>query len=103
MRESLPYLLGSGGTLLFDVVIVTQGIIYGRRERLAAEEEEEEEEEEGEGEEEDGGGGGEDGNDVNGEGSNENYVVIKRTKAPGGSVSIGAMDALKSDSDDIKT
>lgn len=58
LRESLPYLLGSGGTLCFDVVIVTQGIIYGRREQLEDEEddddddeEDEDEGDEGEGEE----------------------------------------------------
>ena len=45
IRESLPYLLGSGGTLCFDVIIVTQGIIYGRRERLEEEEDEVSEEE----------------------------------------------------------
>lgn len=45
IRESLPYLLGSGGTLCFDVIIVTQGIIYGRREQLEDEEDEEDEEE----------------------------------------------------------
>ncbi|KAI0831310.1 PQ loop repeat-domain-containing protein [Trametes gibbosa] len=28
MRESIPYLLGSGGTLMFDVTIVTQSLIY---------------------------------------------------------------------------
>ncbi|KAJ7097850.1 PQ loop repeat-domain-containing protein [Mycena belliarum] len=28
LRESLPYLLGSGGTLLFDVTIVSQSLIY---------------------------------------------------------------------------
>lgn len=33
MRESLPYLLGSGGTLTFDIIIVTQGMYYRRRER----------------------------------------------------------------------
>lgn len=45
LRESLPYLLGSAGTLCFDVVIVTQGIIYGRRELLEDEEDSEDEEE----------------------------------------------------------
>ncbi|KAH9854234.1 PQ loop repeat-domain-containing protein [Lenzites betulinus] len=28
MRESIPYLLGSGGTLMFDVTIVTQSLLY---------------------------------------------------------------------------
>ncbi|TCD63614.1 hypothetical protein EIP91_005165 [Steccherinum ochraceum] len=28
LRESIPYLLGSGGTLMFDVTIVTQSFIY---------------------------------------------------------------------------
>ncbi|KAF8343879.1 PQ loop repeat-domain-containing protein, partial [Cantharellus anzutake] len=28
LRESVPYLLGSGGTLLFDVIIVAQSFIY---------------------------------------------------------------------------
>ncbi|KAL4247291.1 Lysosomal/Vacuolar Amino Acid Transporter 1 [Abortiporus biennis] len=28
IRESIPYLLGSGGTLMFDVTIVTQSFIY---------------------------------------------------------------------------
>ncbi|KAI9064438.1 hypothetical protein FKP32DRAFT_1650007 [Trametes sanguinea] len=28
MRESIPYLLGSGGTLMFDVTIVAQSLIY---------------------------------------------------------------------------
>lgn len=46
LRESLPYLLGSGGTLCFDVVIVTQGIIYGRQEELKEEDMESDEEEE---------------------------------------------------------
>ncbi len=48
MRESLPYLLGSGGTLTFDIIIVSQGMYYQRRERQLEEglgEEEEEEEE----------------------------------------------------------
>jgi hypothetical protein len=56
LKESLPYLLGSGGTLCFDVVIVTQGIVYGRRERLEEEEsdsEEDETEEEGADDDED--------------------------------------------------
>ncbi|KAJ7125461.1 PQ loop repeat-domain-containing protein [Mycena crocata] len=30
LRESLPYLLGSGGTLVFDVTIVSQSLIYRR-------------------------------------------------------------------------
>jgi hypothetical protein len=51
LRESLPYLLGSGGTLTFDIIIVSQGLYYKRRERqfeegVDGEEEEEEEEEE---------------------------------------------------------
>ena len=48
MRESLPYLLGSGGTLIFDIIIVSQGMYYKRRERQLEEgvDEEEEEEEE---------------------------------------------------------
>lgn len=29
ISESIPYLLGSGGTLLFDVTIVAQSFIYG--------------------------------------------------------------------------
>ena len=33
LRESLPYLLGSGGTLTFDIIIVSQGLYYKRRER----------------------------------------------------------------------
>lgn len=28
IRESIPYLLGSGGTLMFDVTILTQSLIY---------------------------------------------------------------------------
>ncbi|KAF5358027.1 hypothetical protein D9756_001491 [Leucocoprinus leucothites] len=28
MKESIPYLLGSGGTLMFDITIVTQSFIY---------------------------------------------------------------------------
>ncbi|KAI0818501.1 PQ loop repeat-domain-containing protein [Irpex lacteus] len=28
LRESIPYLLGSGGTLMFDVTIVTQSFLY---------------------------------------------------------------------------
>ncbi|KAF7305095.1 hypothetical protein MKEN_01224700 [Mycena kentingensis (nom. inval.)] len=32
-RESLPYLLGSGGTLMFDVTIVSQSVIYRRPKR----------------------------------------------------------------------
>lgn len=48
LQESLPYLLGSAGTLCFDVIIVSQGVIYGRREkrRLLEEQEESEDEEE---------------------------------------------------------
>lgn len=53
LRESLPYLLGSAGTLCFDVVIVSQGIIYGRREREAEEDEEDDEDDEEAEEEED--------------------------------------------------
>jgi uncharacterized protein with PQ loop repeat len=30
LRESIPYLIGSGGTLLFDVTIVSQSFIYRR-------------------------------------------------------------------------
>ncbi|PVF94159.1 PQ-loop-domain-containing protein [Serendipita vermifera] len=53
LKESLPYLLGSGGTLMFDVIIVTQGIIYGRREMEIDEDEEtDEEDDEDEDEEE---------------------------------------------------
>ncbi|KZT40920.1 hypothetical protein SISSUDRAFT_1018393 [Sistotremastrum suecicum HHB10207 ss-3] len=34
IRESIPYLLGSGGTLMFDVTIVCQAIVYrGRKPR----------------------------------------------------------------------
>ncbi|KAJ7046908.1 PQ loop repeat-domain-containing protein [Mycena alexandri] len=33
LRESLPYLLGSGGTLMFDVTIVSQSVIYRRPRR----------------------------------------------------------------------
>ncbi|KAK7020523.1 lysosomal amino acid transporter 1 [Favolaschia claudopus] len=33
LRESLPYLLGSGGTLMFDVMIVSQSWIYRPRPR----------------------------------------------------------------------
>ncbi|KAJ7343374.1 PQ loop repeat-domain-containing protein [Mycena albidolilacea] len=33
LRESLPYLLGSGGTLMFDVTIVGQSLIYRPRPR----------------------------------------------------------------------
>ncbi|KAJ7172362.1 PQ loop repeat-domain-containing protein [Mycena filopes] len=33
LRESLPYLLGSGGTLMFDVTIVSQSLIYRRPRR----------------------------------------------------------------------
>ena len=51
LRESLPYLLGSGGTLTFDIIIVSQGIYYRRRERRLEEGLGEEEEEEGEEEE----------------------------------------------------
>ncbi|THG92599.1 hypothetical protein EW145_g8661, partial [Phellinidium pouzarii] len=28
LLESIPYLLGSGGTLLFDITIVTQSVLY---------------------------------------------------------------------------
>ncbi|KAI0748128.1 PQ loop repeat-domain-containing protein [Daedaleopsis nitida] len=28
IRESIPYLLGSGGTLMFDITIVTQSVLY---------------------------------------------------------------------------
>jgi solute carrier family 66 (lysosomal lysine-arginine transporter), member 1 len=82
LRESLPYLLGSGGTLLFDVVIVTQGIIYGRRERLLGDEEEDEESDE---EDEEMG-------DADGENSDEE--ADKRTLAvlPPASVGVGAGD-----------
>ncbi|TFK91034.1 hypothetical protein K466DRAFT_573907 [Polyporus arcularius HHB13444] len=31
IRESIPYLLGSGGTLMFDVTIVTQSFLYSRK------------------------------------------------------------------------
>ncbi|KAJ7632729.1 PQ loop repeat-domain-containing protein [Roridomyces roridus] len=31
LRESLPYLLGSGGTLMFDVMIVSQSWLYRKR------------------------------------------------------------------------
>ncbi|KAJ6623539.1 PQ loop repeat-domain-containing protein [Mycena sp. CBHHK59/15] len=30
LKESLPYLLGSGGTLIFDITIVSQSVIYRR-------------------------------------------------------------------------
>ncbi|KAF7799632.1 hypothetical protein EIP86_010870 [Pleurotus ostreatoroseus] len=47
LRESIPYLLGSGGTLMFDVTIVTQSFLYrskahsrGRRPSRADNEEE---------------------------------------------------------------
>lgn len=33
IRESIPYLLGSGGTLMFDVTIVAQSFIYRPRHR----------------------------------------------------------------------
>ncbi|KAJ7063390.1 PQ loop repeat-domain-containing protein [Mycena amicta] len=33
LRESLPYLLGSGGTLVFDITIVSQSLIYRRPKR----------------------------------------------------------------------
>ena len=46
MRESLPYLLGSGGTLTFDIIIVSQGLYYRQRERRLEEEPSEEDEEE---------------------------------------------------------
>jgi len=28
IRESIPYLLGSGGTLMFDITIVSQSLLY---------------------------------------------------------------------------
>ncbi|KAI0721087.1 PQ loop repeat-domain-containing protein [Cerioporus squamosus] len=31
IRESIPYLLGSGGTLMFDVTIVTQAFLYSHK------------------------------------------------------------------------
>ncbi|KIJ55021.1 hypothetical protein M422DRAFT_24878 [Sphaerobolus stellatus SS14] len=34
LRESIPYLLGSGGTLCFDVTIVIQSLIYAPNRRL---------------------------------------------------------------------
>jgi len=47
IKESIPYLLGSGGTLMFDVTIVTQSFLYrpkvhgrGRRASRVNEEEE---------------------------------------------------------------
>ncbi|KAI0345157.1 hypothetical protein BDW22DRAFT_1370916 [Trametopsis cervina] len=47
LRESIPYLLGSGGTLMFDITIVTQSFLYrpkphvrGRRLSRSHEEEE---------------------------------------------------------------
>ena len=46
LRESLPYLLGSGGMLIFDIVIVSQGLYYKRREREFEEEMEDEDERE---------------------------------------------------------
>jgi hypothetical protein len=46
LRESLPYLLGSGGTLIFDIIIVSQGLYYNRRRQQLEEEESEEEDEE---------------------------------------------------------
>ena len=46
LRESLPYLLGSGGTLTFDIIIVSQGLYYRQRERRLEEEPSEEDEEE---------------------------------------------------------
>lgn len=33
LRESLPYLLGSGGTLMFDIAILSQSLIYRRPKR----------------------------------------------------------------------
>jgi len=33
IKESIPYLLGSGGTLMFDITIVTQSFIYRPRPR----------------------------------------------------------------------
>ncbi|KAG8807290.1 hypothetical protein FRC17_004532 [Serendipita sp. 399] len=86
LRESLPYLLGSGGTLCFDVIIVTQGIIYGRREKMIEEEEDEddEESEEGEGEREEASNGGSDGSD----GSGREAVRLKHDEL-GGSTTPG--------------
>jgi len=45
LRESLPYLLGSAGTLTFDVIIVSQGLYYKRSEWRFEEEASEEDEE----------------------------------------------------------
>jgi hypothetical protein len=94
LRESLPYLLGSAGTLLFDVVIVSQGIIYGRRERLLVEEEEDE---------------GSDGDDEgsDGDGESSEREVDKRTRAvqpptsvvPSASAVGAGDDSLKPDTD----
>ncbi|TFK55125.1 hypothetical protein OE88DRAFT_1653788 [Heliocybe sulcata] len=36
IRESIPYLLGSGGTLMFDVTIVTQTLLYRSGKRSAS-------------------------------------------------------------------
>ncbi|PSR77555.1 hypothetical protein PHLCEN_2v7745 [Hermanssonia centrifuga] len=48
LRESIPYILGSGGTLMFDITIVTQSFLYrpkahlrGRRASRTFDEEEE--------------------------------------------------------------
>ena len=71
LRESLPYLLGSGGTLCFDVIIVSQGIIYGRREKRRLEEEEESDEEESG-----------DTSEADGESSTPEAVVVKTDGAP---------------------
>jgi len=86
LRESLPYLLGSAGTLLFDVVIVTQGIIYGRRERRLVEEEEESDE---------------DDEMIDADEENSEAEADKRTLAlPTPSVGVGAADdGLRPDSD----
>ncbi|KAM6500448.1 PQ loop repeat domain containing protein [Amanita muscaria] len=35
IRESVPYLLGSGGTLMFDITIVTQFFLYRRKRRYS--------------------------------------------------------------------
>ena len=35
LMESLPFLLGSGGTLLFDLVIITQWVMWHKRSTLA--------------------------------------------------------------------
>jgi len=33
LKETLPYLMGSGGTLVFDITIVAQSFLYSRRGR----------------------------------------------------------------------